>query len=165
MTLIILIWSLIFTATLKAASPVDLRRSISAHRAATWVHQQTMGLKPTRTAHSELRTRSKRYLRWLNAVWLERRLRWKARAENPPHLREWLCIHRYEGSWRDPGAPYYGGLQMDIKFQRAYGWNLLKRKGTADHWTPFEQMWVAERAWRKRGFSPWPNTARYCKLL
>ena len=33
----------------------------------------------------------------------------------------------------------------------------------ADHWTPIEQMWVAERAYRSgRGFYPWPNTARYC---
>src|ERR687886_629540 len=54
-------------------------------------------------------------------------------------------------SWQrvnDPYAPYYGGLQMDIGFQRAYGARLLVRKGTADHWTPLEQMWVAERALR-----------------
>src|SRR4051812_48418992 len=24
-----------------------------------------------------------------------------------------LCIHTGEGSWTDPGAPYWGGLQMD----------------------------------------------------
>ena len=28
--------------------------------------------------------------------------------------RPWLCIHRFEGAWNDPNAPYYGGLQMDI---------------------------------------------------
>jgi hypothetical protein len=28
-----------------------------------------------------------------------------------------------------------------------------------------EQIWVAVRAWRTRGFSPWPNTARDCGLL
>ena len=26
-------------------------------------------------------------------------------------------------------------------------------------------MWVAERAYRTRGFWPWPNTARFCGLL
>jgi len=83
----------------------------------------------------------------------------------PPHLAAWLCIHRYEGSWTDGGAPYYGGLQMDWSFMSTYGSRLLRTKGTANHWTPHEQMWVAERAWRTRGFWPWPNTARYCGLL
>ena len=55
---------------------------------------------------------------------------------------------------------------MDIDFQRAYGPELLRRKGTANRWTAVEQMWVAERAYRSgRGFYPWPNTARYCGLI
>jgi hypothetical protein len=90
--------------------------------------------------------------------------RWN--GHRPPHLDGWLCIHRYEGAWRDPNAPYYGGLQMDLTFQRQYGPSLLRRKGTANHWTRFEQMWIAERAHRAgRGFYPWSNTARYCGLL
>jgi hypothetical protein len=57
-------------------------------------------------------------------------------------------------------------LQMDMGFQQAYGAALLRRKGTADHWSPLEQIWVAERAYRSgRGFYPWPNTARWCGLL
>jgi hypothetical protein len=108
---------------------------------------------------------------------LERR-RWQARAwrakaraarragHRPPHLRAWSCIHGYEGSWQDPNAPYFGGLQMDLMFQRQYGPRLLRNKGTADHWTRFEQMWVAERAHRSgRGFYPWPLTARRCGLI
>jgi hypothetical protein len=108
---------------------------------------------------------------------LERR-RWRARAwrakaraarragHRPPHLRAWICIHGYEGSWQDPNAPYFGGLQMDLTFQRQYGPRLLRNKGTADHWTRFEQMWVAERAHRSgRGFYPWPLTARSCGLI
>jgi hypothetical protein len=54
---------------------------------------------------------------------------------------------------------------MDVEFQRTYGTQLFRAKGTADHWTPLEQMWVAERAYQTRGFWPWPNTARYCGLL
>jgi hypothetical protein len=55
---------------------------------------------------------------------------------------------------------------MDLSFQRAYAAGLLRRKGTADRWTPLEQMWTAERAHRSgRGFYPWPNTARYCGLI
>jgi hypothetical protein len=54
---------------------------------------------------------------------------------------------------------------MDVEFQRTYGRELYRAKGTADHWSPLEQMWVAERAYRTRGFWPWPNTARFCGLL
>jgi Transglycosylase-like domain len=85
-------------------------------------------------------------------------------ATHPPELGGWLCIHRYEGSWADPNSPYWGGLQMDLSFQATYGGWLLRHKGTADHWSPLEQIWVAVRASRTRGFSPWPNTARYCGL-
>ncbi len=85
---------------------------------------------------------------------------------NPPHEAAWRCIHRHEGRWNDPNAPYYGGLQMSKEFQRAYGRYLLRRMGTADKWKPTEQMWIAVRAYRSgTGFHPWPNTARYCGLL
>jgi hypothetical protein len=111
-----------------------------------------------RSLHQKRRWWARRWAR--KAYWA----RWH--GHRPPHLRAWLCIHRYEGSWHDPYAPYYGGLQMDLTFQRRYGLRLLRRKGTADHWTRYEQMWVAERAHRSgRGFYPWPNTARYCGLI
>jgi hypothetical protein len=87
-------------------------------------------------------------------------------AANPPHESAWRCIHAYEGAWTDSGSPYYGGLQMDLGFQRHYGGYLLRLKGTADNWTPLEQMWVAARAHGSgRGFYPWPNTARACGLI
>jgi hypothetical protein len=88
-------------------------------------------------------------------------------AANPPHSAEFNCIHHYEGSWTaNTGNGYYGGLQMDLTFQGTYGGYLLKTKGTADHWTPLEQKWVAAKAYASgRGFGPWPNTARYCGLL
>jgi len=81
-----------------------------------------------------------------------------------------LCIHRYEGSWRDTGAPYYGGLQFDYGFMSTYGTWLLRNRGTADRWTPHEQLTVAYRAYRGwkgyrgRGWSPWPATSRMCGL-
>jgi hypothetical protein len=103
--------------------------------------------------------------------WLVRR--WHAKAtrahrlfKRPPHRTQWLCIHRHEGAWRDPDAPYFGGLQMDLTFQRTYGRRLLRREGTADRWSPLEQMWVAEGALRAgRGFYPWPVSARNCGLI
>ena len=76
------------------------------------------------------------------------------------------CVHRYEGAWNAAtGNGYYGGLQMDVSFQRAYGRELLAAKGTANRWTPAEQITVAIRAHASRGFWPWPNTARRCGLL
>jgi hypothetical protein len=49
---------------------------------------------------------------------------------------------------------------------RSYAARDLLRRGWANNWSPLEQMWVAERAYRSgRGFYPWPNTARYCGLI
>jgi hypothetical protein len=102
----------------------------------------------------------------LMSHWRKRAQSVERRAANPPYEAAWQCIHRYEGSWTDSGAPYYGGLQMDIGFQQHYGGYLLQTKGTADRWTPTEQMWVAARAFRSgRGFYPWPHTARVCGLI
>jgi hypothetical protein len=78
---------------------------------------------------------------------------------------DWMCIHGREGAWNDPHGPYHGGLQMDAGFMATYGGDLLKRYGTADHWPPAAQVAVAERAYRSRGFNPWPNTARACGVL
>ena len=138
---------------------------ITVHRDETWRWQRVMQRRRTPYGASVRRARSVAYGKWALRLWRNRAAEARQRARHPPHRREWLCIHRYEGSWRDTGAPYYGGLQMDIEFQATYGRELLRRKGTAEHWTPLEQMWVAERAYRTRGFWPWPNTARFCGLL
>ena len=143
---------------------VDLarvRRAIRRLQRETWYWQGVMGQRATRGLASAPVEPLHRL-----AVWRRLAASTRRRAQNPPHKRAWLCIHRYEGAWHDPRPPYYGGLQMDVHFQRAYGQAIFRRKGTADHWTPLEQMWAAERAHRSgRGFYPWPNTARYCGLL
>jgi hypothetical protein len=85
---------------------------------------------------------------------------------HPPHKSAWACIHRYEGAWGDAGDPYWGGLQMDRGFMEFYAPKHLLRRGWANRWSPLEQMWVAERAYRGgRGFYAWPNTARICGLI
>ena len=84
-----------------------------------------------------------------------------------------LCIHHFEGSWTDPGAPYYGGLQMDSGFMAAYGWMEIHGTriyfsqlwGTADHWPVWAQLQAGRNGFRARGWWPWPNTARMCGLL
>jgi hypothetical protein len=148
-----------------AARNARLLDGIAARRDETWRWQRVMHRPRTPYDGSVGRVRSLAYRTWVLRLWDRRALAAKRKALNPPHRSQWLCIHGYEGSWTDPNAPYYGGLQMDREFQVTYGGDLLRSKGTADHWTPLEQMWVAERAYRTRGFWPWPNTARYCGLL
>jgi hypothetical protein len=139
----------------------DVQKIIDTYRRETWRWQRVMG-RPllVRLAQPPAEPGEK------IAAWKRVAVRTRRRALNPPHKQAWLCIHRFEGSWADANAPYYGGLQMDLSFQRSYAPDLLRRKGTADHWTPLEQMWTAERAHSSgRGFYPWPNTARYCGLI
>lgn len=80
-------------------------------------------------------------------------------------LPHWICIHNHEGRWNATGY-YHGGLQMDWNFMRAYGKDMLKKyhgQG-AEAWTPKEQIIVAERARKIRGWEPWPQTALMCHL-
>jgi hypothetical protein len=144
----------------------SLGQRIVRFQQTTWHWQRLMGQPLTETAGRSLSEMSMTDIEAAVALWRKRAAAVAARAQHPPHLRAWLCIHHYEASWTDTGAPYYGGLQMDLTFQQHYGAGLLRAKGTADHWTPLEQIWVAERAHRSgRGFYPWPNTARYCGLI
>lgn len=128
--------------------------------------QRVMGKPQTPTVKSYRHTHSMRYRRWVYHYWKHVNGITRQEFQNVPYRSAWECIHQYEGSWTDPGSPYYGGLQMDIGFQGSYGPYLLQVKGTADHWSPLEQMWVATKAYRSgRGFYPWPLTARYCGLI
>ena len=137
------------------------RRHIRRFRTDTQHWLTVMYGHPTNVSRSPA-TRSLARLRQVVRRWRHRAHSAWWHATHPPNLRDWICIHNYEGSWADSGGPYWGGLQMDISFQQTYGGWLLRHKGTADHWSPLEQIWVAVRAARTRGFSPWPNTARYC---
>ena len=145
--------------------------AIEAHRSATWRWQRLMGTPLTPSPRSELRATGLRHLDWLEELWAQRARTARRKAASPPHESAWYCIKRHEShprmGWRtQTGNGYFGGLQMDLSFQRLYGGHLLRRKGTADKWSRLEQMWVAERALRSgRGFFPWPNTARACGLL
>jgi hypothetical protein len=141
-------------------------RKIKRYQRATWHWQRFMGAPRTPNRKRYLRTRDVRYRIHVMHQWRKRAIRAKRRAHNPPHEREWRCLQRYEGRWNDAHDPYWGGLQMDRAFMRAYAPRHLLKRGWADRWKPLEQMWVAERAHRSgRGFYPWPHTARTCGLL
>lgn len=140
------------------------RRHIRRFRTDTRHWLTVMNGRPPADNSRRLATRSLARLHRLERRWRQRAHRAWLQATHPPYLSGWMCIHRYEGSWADPGSPYWGGLQMDLSFQQTYGGWLLQHKGTADHWSALEQIWVAVRASHSRGFSPWPNTARTCGL-
>jgi hypothetical protein len=154
-------------STAKAASPKPARKTtrhvnpvlVRRLRRTVWHWQAVMGRQRTAVKMSLRSVSALRYWR--------RHARSIARvASRPPHKSGWLCIHRYEGSWRDSDEPYWGGLQMDRGFMQTYAPRVLLRRGWANRWTALEQMWVAERAHRSgRGYWPWPSTARFCGLI
>lgn len=116
-------------------------------------------------AHPARRPRLLAYWTHVHAHTLRR---WHAYSAAPWLHGAWysaaLCVHTHEGAWNDPDAPYYGGLQMDLSFQAAYGGEYLAAYGTADHWPVSDQLHAAYRAWQARGWSPWPATAAMCGL-
>jgi len=160
----------IITTASRTKAPVPAReirywsRHILHMRAGTRRWQAVVLGRPPGGNSRSLAVHSVPRLRYLALRWRHREHAAWWQANHPPNLRGWLCIHHYEGSWSDSGSPYWGGLQMNLSFQARYGSWLLRHKGTADHWSPLEQIWVAVRASRTRGFSPWPNTASYCGM-
>lgn len=153
-------------STAQAANKLAATKSnIDNYVVATQHMQRVMGIPVTKSNYTYRTAKSIKYVLWVQKYW--KRTNWNVRQKfnNPPHKAALLCIHRYEGSWSDDNAPFWGGLQMDLSFQASYGSYLFKHKGTANRWTPLEQMWVAERAIVSRGFYPWPNTAKYCGLI
>jgi hypothetical protein len=104
----------------------------------------------------QLRLRAE-HARWRSWVARQRFERWFAET-----YEKYRCIHEHEADWRDPNPDYWGGLQMDLSFQRSHGPQFLKRWGTADKWPIWAQLLAAEDAYETRGFGPWPTWWRYC---
>ena len=154
----------------RSRASADLVDRIDRWRERTWYWQRLMGRPRYPTDYLERTERSLAYREWALELWRSRAVRAKRRALEPPHHGAWLCLYRHEShpdqGWRtNTGNGYYGGLQMDIAFQRRYGGWLLRRKGLAHRWTWVEQIWVAERARRVQGWYAWPNAARSCGLI
>lgn len=155
-------------------------RTLRRLRLETWhwqnvMHRQiTQTLPGIRTSLASVRTERERYSLLIRR-WRRLRDLVVAASHHPPYRAQLLCIYSYEKNrdrsrgpvgWQsNSGNDYYGGLQMDISFQRTYSPYLYRQKGTADRWSPLEQIWTAGFAVPSRGFSPWPRTARACGLL
>jgi hypothetical protein len=148
-----------------AAALRYLEGRLQRYERETWYWQRLTGSPRTETAGRTLAGMAVGDLERTIRVWQQRDLKAHRLAQHPPHMSEWMCIHHYEGAWNDVGGPYWGGLQMSLTFQQRYGGWIYRLKGTADHWTPLEQIWTAEKARQSRGFWPWPNTARICGLI
>lgn len=115
-------------------------------------HERLGLLRERRTFHAKART--------LQTLGLD-----PVAAEAQQVVAGLLCIHGGEGSWTDTGSPYWGGLQMDETFQANYAPPSLRALGTADHWTPLEQLAVGVIGWSLQGhWAPWPRTSRACGL-
>ena len=135
----------------------------------------TTGTEPTTTTdpatvpraeYERVKRKSARRLRgWRRAARQRERLRRAMRYRVDYVAAGLRCIHGGEGSWTDPDAPYWGGLQMNLSFQTTYGGPLVRRYGTADHWPPEAQVAVGTVAYYAgRGWTPWPVTRRGCGL-
>jgi hypothetical protein len=142
-----------------------LEGELQRYEMLTWRWEDLTGTPRTQTAGRTLAGMAVSDLARTVAIWQMRARQAHRVAQHPPHLEDWMCIHHYEGAWNDVGGPYWGGLQMSLSFQETYGARLFKTKGTADHWTPLEQMWTAEKALKSRGFWAWPKTAKLCGLI
>jgi hypothetical protein len=148
-----------------------LLREIEQQRRAVWRWERLMRVRRTKPTRVAEKTNDPDQRLAILDSWKRKAAARKRQAYNLPRMRAWLCIYRHERhphhGWRTrTNNGFFGGLQMNLGFQRTYGADLLRKKGTADTWLPIEQIWVAERAYRSgRGFYPWPNTARACGLL
>lgn len=153
------------TEAKRTAAVAWLGGQIAGYEKETWHWNRVMGVPLVPTEGRVFAQMSIPDIQKAVHLWQQRARAARRLAQHPPHEAAFMCIHHYEGSWTDGGGPYYGGLQMDLGFQQTYAPWLYRTKGTADHWTPLEQIWTAEKAARSRGFWPWPNTARFCGLI
>ena len=148
-----------------------LLAEIAKVRRETWRWERLMRIRLTSARRVAERTNERDHRLLILKGWKQLAAKRRRQAQRPPFRNAWLCIYRHERHSRmgwatSTGNGFFGGLQMDMAFQRKYGADLFRRKGTANRWTALEQIWVAVRAYRSgRGFYPWPNTARYCGLI
>ena len=128
------------------AEPRILER-IQKYREETWRWQRLMKRRLTPTRRLAERTEKESFRRWALSYWKAHAAAARRAAHDPPRLAAWLCIHRHEGPWNaNTGNGYFGGLQMDVPFQRTYGPDRVRAKALAHRWGAIEQIWVAERA-------------------
>jgi hypothetical protein len=147
-----------------------MRARIKLHRERTWHWQEVMLAHRTRAHRGERRTQDLRDLQGIVRFWKHAKKHARNRALHPPHMWLWICIHRQEGPWTDNASNnlHWGGLQMGMWFMQTYAPKQLAKYGKANKWPPLMQVWVAERAYAREGYSrawllgQWVPTASRC---
>jgi hypothetical protein len=148
----------------------SLHRWIKRHRETTWYWQDVMQKPHIRRPYARAASVNLRYLKKVARVWKKRARKARYLAHHPPHKWLWLCIHGREGSWTDNASnnPHWGGLQMGEWFMWHYAARLRAKLGKDNSWPKLMQIWVAENAYRREGYSrswllgQWVPTASYC---
>jgi len=142
----------------------EIVKGIRFYRASTWMWQWQQG---TGYAHFT-KWRAKHSCAFLGYLAVSARTRAHHARQSfeawlHSMLAKWDCIHQHEASWYGDNNPTYdGGLQMDDQFESTYGSDFIKLWGhNASDWPVWAQIRAAERAYRTRGFNPWP-TRQYC---
>ena len=83
------------TATVPTFTQQERQRMIDAYRHQVWRWQRVMGshhvLRRLPNPPTELPSKIAAWKRIATTV--------REHALNPPHKRQWLCIHRFEGAW------------------------------------------------------------------
>ena len=152
-----------------------LGSKIYKYQEATWDRQRLMEKPLSPKAGRQLASLNVPVLKKILLVWKHRAAVAWLQFRQLPHKSLWLCIHSGEADWNNPGrtwdgkpSKYYDGLQMDKQFQKDHAGWLYRKKGTGNHWTPLEQMWVAETAYKHSGYelswlrSQWPHSSLAC---
>lgn len=147
------------------AERIRLHRQVRKLKRRVWHQQRVMRVRTSWTFRAPSRDPLVNARAKL-AVWSRRAARVNRTYVRPPHKRAWLCVHRGEGSWRSAtGNGYYGGLQMSRGFMHHYGAYLIRVRGTANRWSPLEQIWTGEHGRRAQGWGAWPSASRACGLI
>lgn len=167
-----------FFGVTSTASAHSLTATQKMHAKKTYYHSvgyiNAIWKNARRTVYHPDHAKREKWLKALAFLKHQREAAWKKLHPQPQRspipgnlLSAFSCIHKYEGAWNaNTGNGYYGGLQMDRRFQSLYGSDFVARWGTADNWPIYYQLVAAVRAYKAgRGFYPWPNTARACGLI
>lgn len=154
------------STTTASAANAPLLDKIHRHVEQTNQLREAKGYRPYRYRYRPERNVHMRryYLRqWTarhrQAISLQRRWLWS---------RAWyqaaMCVHRGEGAWTsNTGNGFYGGMQFDYSTWLSNGGGRFA--AYAHLATPVEQLTVTYWTWQRRGWYPWPNTARACGLI
>jgi hypothetical protein len=160
------------TSATSALRPIrTIRRQIRWTRGHALRRARRAALPLPRHGHAERHAVTRADLVRILERWQRRLDHYRAAyARRRPVIDDLLCIHGYEGAWdavSDTVPTYYGGLQMDATFEEAYGADVLAYRGGvhANQWPRHDQLMVAYRGYRVRGFTPWPTAAAACGLL